>query len=873
MNWFRQIRNRRHLYNELSEEIDAHLQEKIESLVEHGMSHDEAIKVAHREFGNVSLAKEKSREAWEYPKIESIWFDLRYAARQLRKYPGFSFICVLTIALGIGANAAVFSVVDAVLLDPLPYPNAARLVDIQSLDSQTRQSSAVSYPDFYDWRSQNHTLDQLVSYRPGGFTLTGTDHPVNVDAEVVSWNLLPALGVAPEIGRGFTPDDEKPGVRVALISHELWISQFAGAKAILNRPIHLSGSLFTVVGVMPPSFRFPLTAPQNGIWTTLAVDNDPNVAPPRSFNFLRVLGEMKHAVAIEQVGQDFNTIAASLSKQYPNTNKHHDAVTVQTELAALLGDTRTALFIVQGAVALVLLIACANIANLLLTRMRDREREIAMRTALGANRRRIIRQLLVESLVLGAAGGIVGCALAFASTPLLFSLIGQDIPRAQNASVNLPVLAFATCLTIASALIFGILPSITGSSISLVSSLRAGGQADTLRRDWLRPALIVSQVALGLILTAGAGLLIASFIHLRRTNLGFNPDHLLTFMFVLPDYRYAKTRPTFYREYFDKVRALPGVEAAAGNINLPMTDSESYTPFQESEHPTTESERPSAALATVSTEYFKTMQMPLILGRDFADQDDVKAPPVTIVSREFAKRYFPNQDVIGKKVRPDGMPGESPWREVVGVVGDLRFGVTQREVVPAMYLPATQAIDSCCLYTIIRTRLDPLALEHTVGHLVAAMDPDLPITQSSTMDELVSNQLTQPRFAMVLLGSFAFLALALTVVGLHGVMTYSVSRRTREIGIRMALGAQRTSVLGAIMREATILLGIGIAIGICISLASASVLENMLYGTTPHEPRVFGWVVVVVAASGLIAAYRPALRAVSINPTQALREE
>jgi predicted permease len=363
-------------------------------------------------------------------------------------------------------------------------------------------------------------------------------------------------------------------------------------------------------------------------------------------------------------------------------------------------------------------------------------------------------------------------------------------------------------------------------------------------------------------------------MHLRRMNLGFSPDHLLTFTFVLPDSRYAKKRPTFYREYFQKVRALPGVQAAAGNINLPMTDSESNTPFEEFGHPIPAPQRPSAAVATISTEYFKTMQTPLIRGRDFAQQDDVNSPFVVIVSREFAKRYSPKQDVIGKKVRLAGMPGESsPWREVVGVVEDLRFGATEREVTPAMYVPAAQAADSCCLYTIIRTRLDPLAMERAAERLVAAMDPDLPITQVSTMDDLVSDQLTQPRFAMGLLGTFAFLALALTVVGLHGVMTYSVSRRTREIGIRMALGAKRSTVLGTIMGEAAILLGIGVAVGISISLASASLLKGMLYGISPREPLIFGWVVVVVAASGLIAAYFPAFRAASVNPIQALREE
>jgi predicted permease len=878
MSWFSRLTNlfrRKKLDEELDEELRFHLDARTRDNLNAGMSEQAAQQDARRRFGNPALAKQRAHEMNIVISIETISRDLRYAIRQMRKYPGFTFVCVLTIALGIGANAAVFSVVDAVLLHPLPYPNSARLVDMQSLDSQSHQGSAVSYPDFLDWRSRSSTLDYLVSYHPTSFTLTGIEHPVNVDAEVVSSDLLPALGVAPEIGRGFTHDVAKPGVRVALISHEMWISEFAGAKAILNRPIHLSGSLFTVVGVTPPSFRFPITAPQNRLWTTLAVDNDPGAAPPRDFHFLSVFGKMKQAVTIEQVDQEFSIIAANLSKQYPETNAHHDAVAVKTELAALLGDTRTALFVVQGAASFVLLIACANIANLLLTRMRERKREIAMRTALGADRRQITRQLMIENLCLAAAGGITGCALAFASTPLLFSLTERQIPRAGNAGVNLHVLAFAMCLSIASALVFGVIPSIIAASTSLVSSLRTGGLPDTSRRDWLRPSLIVSQVALGLLLTTGAGLLIASFIHLRRTRPGFSPDHLLTFMFVLPDSRYAKTRPTFYREYFDKVRALPGVEAAGGNINLPMTNSESNTTFEEPESPTPEPERPSATLATISTEYFKTMQMPLIRGRDFVDLDDVNSSPVVIVSREFARKYFLNQDVIGKKIRLARMPGEppSPWREVVGVVGDIRFGATQREVPPAMYVPAAQAIDSCCLYTIIRTRLDPLALERATEHLVAAMDSDLPITQISTMDDLVSDQLAQPRFAMELLGTFAFLALTLTVVGLHGVMTYSVSRRTREIGIRMALGAKRSTVLRTILREAATLLGIGTAIGIPISLASASLLKSMLYGTTPQEPLVFGWVVVVVAASGLIAAYFPAFRAASIDPIQALREE
>ncbi len=451
-------------------------------------------------------------------------------------------------------------------------------------------------------------------------------------------------------------------------------------------------------------------------------------------------------------------------------------------------------------------------------------------------------------------------------------LVGESIPRA-NAGVNLHVLIFALCVSLACGLIFGIIPAITASRTDLVSSLKAGGRTDTENHDWLRPSLIVGQIALELMLTAGAGLLITSFIHLRRTNEGFNPDHVLTFLFVLPSSRYGETRPVFYREYFDKLRALPGVQSAGGTINLPMTKTEGVENFEDLDHPTPEGQRPNASVTTVSPEYFSTMQIPLIRGRDFSDRDDANAPPVMIVSRTFAQRYFPHEEVIGKKLRPSSgneVPGEPPLREIVG---DVRFGMTEREITPGMYVPAAQFNHFCCLYTVMRTRVDPRTLESTVRQLVASMDKSVPITEVNTMQELMFSQLSQPRFAMVLLGSFAGLALVLTILGLYGVMMYSVSRRTREIGIRMAMGAQRSLVLGMILREASTLLVIGITIGLAASLASASVLQQMLYGTGSRNPMVLTLGVVAVAVSGLIASYIPAFRAASIHPVQALRNE
>jgi putative ABC transport system permease protein len=547
-----------------------------------------------------------------------------------------------------------------------------------------------------------------------------------------------------------------------------------------------------------------------------------------------------------------------------------------TEVAALLGDTRTPLLIVLGSVALVLLIACGNIANLLLARMRERQHEIALRSALGAGKRRIVGQLLVESLVLSTCGGIVGCGLAFLCTPAVLSLIGDSIPRATNAGVDLRMLGFAIVASIAAGIVFGVVPAIAGSRTDLVSTLKEGGRSEVFGRDWLRSSLIVGQVALGLLLTAGAGLLITSFANLLHTDEGFNPDHLTTMFFETPDTRYKDIRPQFYRDYFEKLRSLPGVQSAGGVMVLPMSNDAIVISFEDPEHPSPESLRPSADLAPITPEYFKAMQIPVLEGRDFSDRDDVKAAQVMIVNQAFADKFFSGENIVGKKLKPgagNGDPAGPPWREVVGVVGNVRLGATQREMRPAMYLPASQLSPWCCLYSVVRTSLDPTSLTASVQRVVTEMDKDIPVTQVRTMRELMFGQLSQPRFAMVLLSTFAGLAISLTIVGLYGVMMYSVSRRTREIGVRMALGAQPTSVLGMVLRDAAILLICGIAIGAASALASASILESMLYGTRPRNPVVMVLVCAAVAIVGLAAAYIPARRAARVDPMVALRYE
>ncbi|HKR28072.1 MAG TPA: ABC transporter permease, partial [Acidobacteriaceae bacterium] len=832
-------------------------------------------------FGNPVALRERTAGADAALGVDGLWRDVKYALRQMKKAPGFAAVVIVTLALGIGANTTVFSVVDAVMLRPLPYAQPQRLVEVLGQSSRNRfEREDVSYPDYFDWREQNRSFSQLVSYHDTSFALTGVERAVHVEAEVVSWNLLPLLGVEPELGRGFLPDEEKRGSRVVLISHALWVTQFAGDRSIIGRTIQLSGNAYTVVGVMPASFRFPVSAPQNGIWTTLAMDNDPSNHNPgvanRGMHWLNVMGRLRPGVSLQQASDDMNAIAARLAKQYPNTNSAKTAVHLESAITAVLGDTAPLLTIVLGAVGLVLLIACGNIANLLLARVREREREMAMRAALGAGRSRIVRQLLAESAVLGVAGGAAGCALAFLAVPAVLRLIGDSIPRAADAGVNLPVLAFALVISLLAALLFGLLPAWTATRLDPITTLKEGGRAQVSGHDWLRSAVIVGQVALGIVLASGAGLLLSSYARMAHANEGFNADHLLTFNFETPDARYAKTRPQFYREYFARLRALPGVESAAGSMFLPMSGNAANMSFEDPQHPRPPGQHDTAAIDVISTDFFHTMQIPILQGRDFTDADDTRAPQVIIVNQAFAHRYLAGETVLGRKIRPGGSSdanGKPTFPQVVGVVGDTRRDSTQFAMQPAIYLPAAQASTWCCLVSVVRTSVDPMSLEPAVRHLVASLDPQIPVTDVHTMRDLIALEMNLPRFAMVLLGAFAALALLLAIVGLYGVMTYSVTRRTRDIGVRLALGAQRSAVLRMILRDAALLVGIGMAVGMVATVAATSLLRAILFATGPRDPLVLGAVCAVMIFAGLLAAYLPAMRAAGIDPMRALRAE
>lgn len=866
------------------EAFDDEIREHISLLEQHytaqGMSPNQAARKAHLQFGSVTSLKERQR-AYRGILSPAEWLrDARFGIRMLVKRPTLNVAMVVALALGIGANTTVFSIVDAVLLRPLPYTRPQRLVEVASLGREASfESDSVCYPDFFDWRSQNHSFSHLVSYHDTSLTLTGVQRAVHLDGEVVSWDLLPLLGVNPELGHGFQSDDEKLGTRIVLISHALWVSQFSANPSIIGHTIHLSGETYTIVGVMAASFRFPLNAPQNSFWTTLALDNDgtPKARTAnRGDHEMSVIGRLKPGTTVAQADADVNAIAVRLAKQYSDTNAHHNSARVESELTALLGDTRTLLLIILGAVGLVLVIACGNVANLLLMRAREREREMAMRSALGANRSRLVRQLLIESLMIGALGGAAGCALAFVSTPAVLHLIGDSVPRAADAGVDLPVLGFALALSLASGLVFGLAPAIVSAKKDLLSSLKDAGRSQTGERHRLGSVVIVGQVGLGILLTAGAGLLVTSFIHLARTSEGFDPDRVLTFLFELPDSRYANTRTQFYRRYFEKLRALPGVRAAGGSILPPMIDNSAHISFENPEHPLPKGQLESAQLDLVSPGYFRAMAIPLLYGRDFSNADTDKSPQVMIVNRAFAEKFFPGENAIGKKLKPgtSNSPTEpAAWRTIIGIVGNIRTAATDREMDPMYYLPASQLSNWCCLYSVVRTEADPLSIEPEMRNLVASLDSDIPVTDVRTMHDRIDLQLAQPRFAMVLLSAFAGLALVLTTVGLYGVMAYSVTRRTREFGVRLALGAPQRTVLQMVLGQAAVLVAIGIGLGVTATLAFGPLLHTFLYGTDTGNPLVLAGVCGLVALTGLLAAYLPARKAMRVNPSVALRNE
>jgi putative ABC transport system permease protein len=808
--------------------------------------------------------------------------DLKYGFRMLLKNPGFTAVAVLTLALGVGATTAVFSVVNTVLLKPLPYTDPDRLMTVESVDVRHGTgSNYLSYPDFFDFRAQNHVFDHLVTSRDTNLILTGAGQPVQLDGEMVTWDLFPALGVKPELGRGFVQSEEAAGAHVVVLSHALWQRQFGGDPRIVGRTIALDRKPYTVVGVAAAGFAFPVNEPNIQLWTTIAADreappDDQPITEERGAHFLTALARLKPGVNIQQARADLDVIASALAKQYPDTNTNYPRAFVTPAIETLVGESRTPLLILLGAVGLVLLIACANTANLLLARTTSREHEIAVRSAVGASRGRVIRQLLTESLLLAVLGGVAGTVLAEYALQIVLPLGGQSIPRLAQAGIDGRVLGFSLLLAFITSVLFGMAPALQASKIDLTSSLKEQSRGSTNRHDRVRGALVVAQVTLGLVLVTGAGLLMASLLHLKRGDLGLKADHLLTYRLSLPEPQYnAAQELAFYDQLLERMRTLPGVQSAAGVWPLPLGGDNYTVSFNIEERPAGPSSRPSARMAFATPGYFSTAGIPLLKGRFFTEHDDEKAPAVLVVNKAFADRFFPGEDVIGKRITPGATgPGQKDEsiHEIVGVVGSAKLFALDAEPKPIYYFPYKQ-LAWMPPAMMLRTAVPPRTLESAIRGQMATLDPLVPVFQVRTMDELLSTQVTEPRFHTLLLGCFAGIALLLTMVGLYGVLAYSVTRRTREIGLRIALGAGRSTVLSMVLKQALTLVLVGLLLGLAGSWAGGELLRSMLYGVRPLDPTVLAIACCLIGLTGTFAAYLPARRAMKVDPMVALRHE
>jgi putative ABC transport system permease protein len=866
--WFRPDAHVR----ELREEIEFHL--SLDTM--HQQPGDDAPYAARRRFGNVTRYAEEAREMSGLGFLDMAKQDLRFALRTFRHAPSFTAVAVLTIALGIGATAAIFSVVNAVILKPLPYPEAERIVMVWMDNRRLKiREDYNSYPNLADLESQNRTLSHLAPFRTGGYNLTGTGgEPQRVVAGALPAEVFAVLGVRPLLGNPYGPESEQEGNdAVVVLSNGLWKDRFGGDPGVIGKHIELNGRKRTVVAVMPPKFAFPTERTQ--LWVPLLVPEQMKTA--RSALAFPAIGRLKPGVSLAQARSDLGAVAKRLEEQYPS-NRDYGAYVVPLPEQVVGPTLRTALWIMLGAVAAVLLIACANVANLLLSRAAVREREVTVRMALGASTGRLVRQLLSESLVLSTIGGVAGVFLAWAGLRVLRALAPADLPRMEEVSVDTTVLLVTAGVTIVTGLLFGLVPAAQSSRTSLSETMREGGRGATSGRGGqrLRRAIVGAQLALVVVLLTGAGLLVRTFATLQRVQLGFIPENVLTVTLQLPGAKYGQPgqAAAFYQSLFDRVRALPGVKSAGTITDMFLSQTPNSGNITVEGRAVRDDDKEVTADA-VSPGFFETVGARLVAGRFFDGSEQREGQLVTIINEHMAKSYWPGVSPIGRRFRFGGQNGDtlqSRWRTVIGVVADMRRTGVDMPVRDEAFAASAQEEPLGSL-VMIKTTTDPMALVPRIRDVLRAIDPMQPITTIETLESQLSSLVAQRRFNMTLVAAFAVLALVLAIIGAYGVTSYLVSQRTKELGVRLALGAEPSRVARLVVADGMRVAGAGVLVGVVAALFTTRLAASLLYGVSPRDPLTITAVATVLLLVAALANYLPARRAARVDPLIALRQE
>ena len=873
----RNLFRRRKVEQELSDELAQAFEFLVESKIRDGTSRSEARRLAAIELGGVEQLKEEIREFRAGHSLEALFRDVRFGLRMLLKTPGFTVVALATLALGIGANTAIFSLVNGVLLRPLPFPDAERIIYIEGKNPAAGiTESNISFLDFTDWSQQTDLFASTAAYWTGNaqFGADGAE-PERVPRAGVTTGFFSVLGVHPVLGRTFVSQDDKGWPQtVAIISHGLWKRRFGSDPAIVGKQVQMSARPLTIIGVMPPGFEYP---EQTQVWVPTAVNLRDE---PRDNRVWSAIARLNTGIDLKQAQTRLSAINAQLAKQFHETNKGWD-VFISTLQERLVREVKPSLLALLGAVGFVLLIACANVANLLLARSAARQKEMAIRAAMGASRSRVLRQMLTESILLSAIGGVAGLFLSIWLTDVLMSMLPEGAPRLEQVGIDYRVLTFALGVSALTGILFGIVPALQASKLDVTSALKEGGRSgEGHRRTSARSLLLIGEVALSLMLLVGAGLLIKSFLRLQEVRPGFNAHNVLIANLALQGPKYKDDQPCveFFRQLIERLEVVPGVQAAGGSVNLPLNAS-GYAigrGFIPEGRPLTVDEAKDAMFSTITGDYFRALQIPLLSGRTFEPRDNAEGPKVVIINETTAKRHFGSPTAaIGKRLSIwAGFRGhdEKALHEIVGVVGDTKTGSLTGEGGMQIYVPHAQDSQWNFMGLVIRTAGDPAAFAATLRHEVQALDKDQPVYNVRTMDDVVINSLGTRRVSMQLFAVFACAALLLAAIGIYGVMAYSVTQRTQEIGIRMALGAQKSDILRLVVRQGMTVTLIGVIAGLAGAFALTRVIANLLFGVGASDPVTFVVIPLLLIFVSLIACYLPARRAARLNPTAALAE-